>query len=385
MAAQMRAELCATLPQADATLAARAALPAIDVTTLTTLQALARRVARAERIASRTLERAVIEVGQRLAVTGDGLAVHPTTIRDRAAAVDAARAALADAEQALHAHAAEQAASLEAAEAAEQAGLRAAGEATRSPDVDEPPDAGRVHLPPPGTEGPSLRVRRSRALGVIVASFGLLLVALGLDLAPLWAALLLPLAASLWALRYLRPAEQVDHSYHRESSSLLAEISAITDDRFDAQRVGRDLADRATLLGATRDRAEEDLRVAERAWHELAGAEVDVDDVESVVRRFDPQHEDARVLAAETVGVRAADVVLHQFRQRWVAFWRELDLPAPDAAHGEQAVQDLATKVQRPIVLVGPATAKATEIARVAPAAPVVVLHGSADDEAGLS
>ncbi|MGH9274225.1 MAG: hypothetical protein ACRDZU_06215, partial [Acidimicrobiales bacterium] len=110
MAARMRAELCATLPQAEAALAGRSSLPPIDVATLATLQVLSRRVARAERIAARTRERAVVDVGQRLATTGSGLAVHPTTVRERAAELERARAALVDAERALVDHAAEAAA-----------------------------------------------------------------------------------------------------------------------------------------------------------------------------------------------------------------------------------------------------------------------------------
>jgi hypothetical protein len=371
MAAHMRAELCATLPQAEATLAARSELPPIDVATLTTLQVLARRVARAEGIAARTRDRAATEVGQRLAA-GAGLAVHPATIRDRAAAVAGARAAVATAEQAIADHDAEVAAATAEAETGPSQGEVD----PQASDARHEVDGGGHPRPTSGKE------RRSRAIGAIVASFGLVLVLVGLDLAPLWAALLAPLVAALWAMRYLRPHEVSEDDADREAaSSLLAEVAASTDERFGARRAVQDLADRTTLLAAARDRAVEDLRVAERAWHELAGEDVDVADVEAVVQRFDPQHEDARLLALETPGVRAAEVVLHQFRQRWSAFWRELGLPAPDAAHGEQAVDELAARLGRPVVLVGPATAHGAELARVAPAAPVVVLHGPSEGD----
>ena len=127
------------------------------------------------------------------------------------------------------------------------------------------------------------------------------------------------------------------------------------------------------------------IRVAERAWHELAGRDADVADVEAVVKRLDPQHEEVHLVASETAGVRATDVVLHQFRQRWSAFWRELGLPAPDPAEGERAVDELAARVGRPVVLVGPAAIRGTELARVAPAAPVVVLEGPVEADLEVS
>src|SRR5688500_13289569 len=165
MAAHMRAELCATLPQADATLAARSTLPPLDVATLTTLQVLSRRVARAERIAERTRERAVVEVGQRLTAAGSGLAIHPTAVRDRASAVEAARAELVEAERALADHVAEAA----AAEAAAVSEDERVAEQSEVPDhADESPQSPvRARR-----GGPSPQVRRSRSLGVLVSSFG---------------------------------------------------------------------------------------------------------------------------------------------------------------------------------------------------------------------
>lgn len=370
MAAQMRAELCATLPQADATLADRSTLPPLDTRTLGTLRVLAQHVARAERMADRTRERAVVEVGHRLSGVGAGLAVHPDTIRDRAAAVEAARAELVAAERAI----AEHEAAMAVPEEAEVVSRVATSDDELTLGHQQPHEA-------------SLRVRRSRAIGAIVASFGLVLLVVALDLLPLWAALLLPLAASLWAIRYLKPgADDFDAADGREeTSSFLADVSAATDELFGARRASQEVAAQAALLDAARGRAEEDVRVAERAWHELAGPDVDVADVQAVVQRFDPQHEDARVLAAETVGVRAAEAVVHQFRQRWVALWREIGLPIPTASDGEQAVTDLAARVGRPIVLVGPATVRGADLARVAPAAPVVVLHGPTEVDPDLS
>ena len=118
--------------------------------------------------------------------------------------------------------------------------------------------------------------------------------------------------------------------------------------------------------------------VAERGWHELAGADAEVTDLEAVIRRLDPQHEDAHLVASETVGVKATDVVLHQFRQRWLAFWRELGLPAPDPAHGEQAVgrAGRARRSSDRARGTGRRSGGWTLARVVSPAAPVVVLEG---------
>ena len=119
-------------------------------------------------------------------------------MRDRAVAVEAARAELVEAERALADHAAEIAAAEAASAAAEARAADAADDASEEGTGSSAP-RGHRHGPPPA-------VRRSRSLGALVASFGLVLLALGFHLLPLWAALLFPLAASLWAMRYLRAA-----------------------------------------------------------------------------------------------------------------------------------------------------------------------------------
>lgn len=376
MAAQLRADLCATLPQAEATLAERSGLPPIDVATLATLQVLSRRVARAERIAARTRERAVVEVGQRLTTSGSGIAVHPETVRERAAALELARTRLVGAERAAADHAAEVA-------EAEAAAIAEASYAAGQPDPDDlPPETAEASTP--RRVGPPPHVRRSRSLGALVASFGIALLLLGFDVLALWAALLFPLATSLWAMRYLRPRPG-DAADLEDTSTFLAEVASSTDDMFGARRRSQELAEQTVDIEAARTRAEEEVRVAERGWHELAGPDVDVADVEAVVKRFDPQHEDARLVAGETAVVRATDAVLHQFRQRWLAFWRELGMSAPEPADGERAVDELAARVGRPIVLVGPAAVRAPDLARAAPAAPVVVLEGPPEEEPAVS
>ncbi len=94
MATSLGADLCATLPQAEAALEERSTLPTVDPATLSALEVLARRIARAQRIAIRTRDRAVVEAEQRLAGVGSGVAVHPSTIRERASTSRTASAML---------------------------------------------------------------------------------------------------------------------------------------------------------------------------------------------------------------------------------------------------------------------------------------------------
>jgi hypothetical protein len=150
-------------------------------------------------------------------------------------------------------------------------------------------------------------------------------------------------------------------------------MAASTDEAFGARRATEARSDLLVLLQAQRDRAEEDLRVAERSWSDLAGDDA-VEDVEAVVRRFDPQHEEARAVAQDAVGVRAASTLLARALERWEQGWRSLGVePAPVA--DEAWVQRLAERMARPIVLVGEAAERGAPLVAAAPAAPVVVVE----------
>jgi len=369
MAVSLRADLCVTLEQAETTLAERRRLPHLDASTLRTLEGLARSVARAQRISNRTRERAVVEVGQRLAGIGSGLAVHPATIRDRAATVEAARAALAEAEQVVVDH--------NAAADRLQAELEAVAAATAA---DETEAALHRDVEADSRLRTFMRARQSRALGAVLAAFGLGLVLLGLGVA-LWAALLPTLTASLWATHYLRPIEvesdddEEELQARQDARDMLALVATATEEAFVGSRLQEEqrALERVTTQ---RDLAAEQLRVALRSWEELAGEGVDIADLDEVVRRFDPQHEDARLLAGETVGVRTTEVVLRQILERWEACWRELGLDAPSAEWGEEAVRELVARIGRPIVLVGQATERGDDLVRAAPSAAVVVIQG---------
>lgn len=365
IAVDLQADLCATLPQADALIEVRAALPLIDAPALEEARILAGRLGRAERIAQRTRERAVVEVGQRLARASGGLAVHPSTIRDRAASLEAARARVAAAEAALTDHATQEttigdSAEVEAAFAVEQA--------EQAHQVLATDHHARV-------QGARQR-RRLRSLGILVMAIGLgdVLYLAGVPVALVPVPVVLGL---LWAVRDLRPRTEdgdEDLQARAEASSLLSQVAASTNEVFNVRRAQFELDEHITLLETQRDRALEDLRVAERAWRELAGDGIDVDQLDDVIRRHDPQHEDARLLARETVGVRTAEAVLRRVEEEWRAFWEARGLEIPDPAAQEESVDELLRRVGRAAVLVGPATARGDDLARVAPAATIVVL-----------
>jgi hypothetical protein len=159
-----------------------------------------------------------------------------------------------------------------------------------------------------------------------------------------------------------------------ESTSLLQQMAASTDEAFGARRAASARDGQLLLLRAQRDRAMEDVRVAERSWRDLAG-EDPVEDVEAVIRRFDPQHQDALDVAKDTVGVRAVATLLERALERWRQGWQSLgfDEPAVDPEAMEAVVARGATAV----VLAGSAVDHAEAIVMAAPAAPVVSVESA--------
>src|SRR4051794_24246636 len=87
LATELRADLCTTTAEADALFDARRAMPVLSADDLDELRALAARVVTADRIVAETRVRAAVDVAERLAETGAGMAVHPVTIRERADAL----------------------------------------------------------------------------------------------------------------------------------------------------------------------------------------------------------------------------------------------------------------------------------------------------------
>jgi hypothetical protein len=371
LATQLDGVVCVTRAHTVEELARRRAQRTPGPEAVASLDALAARLARAGRISERTRVRAEAEVAQRLATASAGVAVHPTTIRDRAAAVEAARRTLLDAEAEI------------AAEAAASASLE------REPAEAVGPDPAVDGAAADPQSGLLMRTRRNRALGVMLAAAGVGLLLLGLRATALWVALLPLLAASLWAMRYLTPSrgsnrsDRSDRSDRAEASSLLAEVGASTDELFGARHAAQadERAGLPSLPAVRRDRPLEELRVAERAWHELAGDDVDVEAVEDVIRRYDPQHEDARLLAADVVAVRATEALIQNLEGQWSAAWADLGADAPRPDDAADAIEALRTGAARAVVLVGEAVGEADELVRALPAAPVVVVEPERPDD----
>ena len=311
---------CATREEASAHLVALQAVPVLSTEAVNALRSAGRRLATARSVVERTLQRTAADVGERLAATGSGLAVHPVAVRGRADAVLSARAAVAVAEEALRAHEAEGAA------AEERAAERSAASLSTHEVYEVSLDT-EVRPPP----------RRSL--------FG-------------------------WLRRSTDHHEAGDRV---EVSSLLRQVGETTDEAFGARRAASTRDDQLVLRQAQRDRAVEQLRVAERTWRDLAGDDP-VEAVDDVVRRFDPQHQDALALARDTAGVRATQRLLADAEARWTEAWARAghDRPAIDDPARFDEVTTLAT---RALVLLGDAVALAADIARAAPAAPVVVLE----------
>jgi hypothetical protein len=318
LADDLGARLCTTTHEADVLLDDLSTLPSLDADALATLGALADRVAMAERIAGRTVDRAAESVGQRLAATGTGIAVHPSAVRERAAMVISARQGAAAAEERLRVGEAE--------------AERARAEAAARPEP-EGAGPGAAHLAPTVDE---------------------------------------PTARRRWPFgRRRRPAAE-DTS---ESTSLLQQVAAVTDEAFGARRAAAARNDQLLLLRAQRDRAMEEVRVAERAWRALAGDEP-VEDVEAVVRRFDPQLEEAREVAQDTVGVRAVSSLLDRARGQWADGWGSFGFEDPAVEPAEMGA--LVARCVRAVVLAGSAVERAEGIVKTAPAAPVLTVEAEA-------
>lgn len=362
-AADVASELGGILCESDASLDALLAAsttPEARVSAADELRQLARRWARVAGVASRTRQRVVDAAGARLTPTG-GLAVHPDTVRERAARVVEARAALEAAERDL-----------------------AALDATPPPPA---PTAEPRVVPAEPAASAGLRhrgsaARRNQAVGVVVGAFGLALVLLALDVLPLWAALVIPFVASLWALRRLGPggtpepggsgAGAADAS---TASSLLAQMGDYTGERSSPARAQQEREAARAGLDAARSRAAEEVRVAEHAWADLAGEGTDPAYVEEVVRRFDPQLDGAAHLAGASVRVRATDAAAATLAARWTARWVELGLDPPPLEAGEKAIDELLAGATRPVVLVGPVVGRAEAVAAERPLAPVVAVQ----------
>jgi hypothetical protein len=313
LAVDFQGDLCETPEEVRALVAELRAYPPLGADEIAVVRALADRVAAARRIVEGTLDRAAAAVGERLADTGSGVAVHPSAVRDRAAAVVTARERLRQAEDRL-------------AAAQHDDGPAA---------VSVEPAPAPVEAAP---EEPEPVGRRRRWFG------------------------------------RGRAARRRDEEDTSESTSLLHQMAAATDEAFGARRAVEARSELLVLLQAQRDRAVEDVRVAERSWSDLAGDDP-VEDVERVVQRFDPQHQQARVLAQDSVGVRAVAPLLDRALGAWAEGWASLGQDPPNGSSDPMWVERLAERLGRPVVLVAAAVAGLEEVAAAAPTAPLLVVE----------
>lgn len=74
-----------------------------------------------------------------------------------------------------------------------------------------------------------------------------------------------------------------------------------------------------------------DVELARRRWQGVAGSDVEPDEVDRVLRRYDPQRETVSALAVHHPAVRAAERAVADRRRAWVRGWRVAvgDLPGP--------------------------------------------------------
>lgn len=74
-----------------------------------------------------------------------------------------------------------------------------------------------------------------------------------------------------------------------------------------------------------------DVELARRRWEAVAGPDVEPEELDRVLRRYDPQRETVNILAAHHPAVRAAERAVADRRRAWVRGWRMAvgDLPGP--------------------------------------------------------
>jgi hypothetical protein len=307
-----RTEAVALSAAERAELQARASLqgPSIDDATLHELRRLAGELGRAERIRSRTEVSLTEQLTQRLS-NGSTVSIHPTSIREAGAAVVAAEAELADAEQALA-----------------QVGDEPVAEPA------EPAPVTFEDLPSAVEEADSTRRRGNLVVvAVVLILLGAAVVLLAVGAPPVAAGgvAVLALAAGL-VLTVRGRRERDDTVAVSERSSALASATAhITlaeDDARTRELRGRWLDNKLGLQMAV-DRVGERARSARRHWESLAGPEADPYDIDLVLRARDPQYELLGAATKASPTVRTANALHRAAAARWRIAWAGMGYPDP--------------------------------------------------------
>lgn len=369
LAGQVGAVHLRTISDVESAIEDHGPRPAVDDDRIAELRELARRIELAQRVASRTRERSADAIAGRLEMRSSAVTIHPDALRNAASVVGRARADVDAARRALQEHREEQ--------------DRRRFELESWPVADEPEETDtteRDEQERAAAEQRRARMRRARTtvLGALAVALGAGLVAIGVGLLPAVWALMPTFAVAVWGSFALKRsvADIEVPDVDEESSNLLDEVASATDQLFEERAAAlAAMEDRSPQLEVRLTLAEEELRVAERNWHELAGADADPDDVDAVVRRFDPQHQEAVVLATQTATVRAASTLLDRAWKRWEEAWTGLGLGVPAAEDAAAAVARLEPTGPPSFVCSHDASVLAEELASALPSAVVLVVE----------
>jgi hypothetical protein len=329
---------------------------------------------RAERILARAEARA-LDTFEELASTATGLAIHPQALRDASDAVRGARAAHERAER-----------DLEALEP----------EADGTPDEPAVAETLKRHVVNADERATAEELAhaaaRTRAIGVVIAGVGLALLIVATHIIPIFFAIPLPVLAVFYGSQQFKSARQQQEG-SQEASENLAMVGAMTDQlyggRLPASAIAIQTAHerRRHLLELERDTALERLRVAERHWIELAGAEADPADIDAILVRRDPQRHRAAPWVQEAAAVRTALSFHSTARDGWRAAWTGIGRDAPSTADVEGVLAALdadvsaAVATQRSLVVVAPPPEADASLDAVATKLAVVVVCHDPDAE----
>ena len=294
----------------------------VDDAQLTELRSLADELGRARRIRSRTRIEVTGTIARKVAGS-TGVEVHPSTLRDAAAAVTQIEGALA----------------ADRAELQQLDALRDLSEAADLPAMfDEVAvEARRVH---------------TSAVGLAIGSVGIALIVAAVGL-PIVLAILVAaagLATSMWLVLRHRTARSGRRAHPVETNEGRDPLEVADMSADERRRLVR-----RTELEAAIMRSQERLRSALRQWSTVAGPGADPHDIEAVLRARDPQYDIVGATATSPT-IRAVDTMHRRATARWKVAWAALGADeAPDPDELDRAVIEHNQRARRALVLVDPA------------------------------
>ena len=301
-------ELDRLLRQADE-IAAAGDLPSIDEGAVAELRELAAALGTTERIRTRT-ELEFTEVLNRRLSASSGMAVHPASIRQAAAALTEAEAEANNVETTI-----------------DELGERPKPEQVQLEAADTVP----AMFDDEGLE----RQRRSRAfalgVGTVFAGTALAMLSIGI-------AVVIPIAVFvaglvIAGLVMLRSRSTREDRGAAEASALL--VAATGNAERTTEAAARDrLAEeewlaRRAQFDAARERALERVRSARRHWETLVGPDADPYDLDAVLRMHDAQFVITDAASRTSPTVRTVNAVHRKATARWKIAWAALGIETP--------------------------------------------------------